>query len=206
MRLALNFPSWSDSTMIAASQRRFASVFSSTFSMNRAGSSPWRASPESPGILMSDTTRSKGALPSSSSACSAVDAVVAAQSFDATADARKRSTGALSSTSRTRRVSGGISPVSLSCVAVLLVTDCLLGSGREPVRLFCPVELVEELEPLTREAVFREMQRLELRVVRVGLFALRHHRLRAGRRGGLRRRGGGVCRGRGGQPWGRRGG
>src|SRR5207247_8438607 len=66
--------------------------------------------------------------------------LVAAQSFDATADARKRSTGALSSTSRTRRVSGGISPVSLSCVAVLLVTDCLLGSGREPVRLFCPVE------------------------------------------------------------------
>src|SRR2546429_6882743 len=138
---------------------------------------------------MSDTTRSKGALPSSSSACSAVDAVVPAQSFDATADARKRSPGALSSTSRTRRVSGWISPVSLSCVAVLLVTDCLLGWGREPVRLFCPIELVEELEPLTREAVFREMQRLELRVVRDGLFALRHHRLRACRGAGERRLG-----------------
>src|SRR2546428_22936 len=151
---------------------------------------------------MSDTTRSKGALPSSSSACSAVDAVVAAQSFDATADARKGTTGALSPTSRTRRVSGGFSPVSLSGVAVLLVTDCLRGSGREPVRLFCPIELVEELEPLTREAVFREMQRLELRVVRDGLFALRHHRLRACRRGGLRRRGGGGGRGRGGEPGG----
>src|SRR2546423_1164627 len=43
MRLALNFPSWSDSTMIAASQRRFWSVFSSTFSTNRAGPEPLEA-------------------------------------------------------------------------------------------------------------------------------------------------------------------
>src|SRR5207245_9067244 len=96
-------------------------------------------------------------------------------------------------------------PLLVTWVSILLGSDCLLGSGREPVRLFCPVELVEELEPLTREAVFREMQRLELRVVRDGLFALRHHRLRACRRGRLRRGGGGGCRGSGGRAGGRRG-
>src|SRR5438128_4667974 len=121
---------------------------------------------------MSDTMRSNGASPSSSSACSAVDAVVTSQLFEATADTRKRSTDALSSTSRTRSVSAWISPAP-SIVAALVVTDPLLGPGRRPVPSLRPAELVEELEPLTRETVLREMQRLELRTVRDDLRWLR---------------------------------
>src|SRR5438034_565288 len=170
MRLALNFPSWSPSSMTAPSQRRLWSVFSSTFSTNAPCSSPWRAS-------------------------SPIDAVVTSQLFEATADTRKRSTDALSSTSRTRSVSAWISPAPSICTAALVVTDPLLGPGRTPVPSLRPAELVEELEPLTRETVFREVQRLELRTVRGGLQGLRR-----GRRRGLRPWNRDLCRGRGGRP------
>src|SRR5437763_342007 len=175
MRLALNFPSWSPSSMTG--------VAGCLLLIARS-----RSSPESPGILMSDTTRSNGASPNTSIACSAVDAVVTSQLFEATADTRKRSTDALSSTSRTRSVSAWISPAPSICTAALVVTDPLLGPGRTPVPSLRPAELVEELEPLTRETVFREVQRLELRTVRGGLQGLR-----CGRRPGLRRRDRGLC-------------
>src|SRR5207247_10850147 len=128
-------------------------------------------------------------------ACSAVDAVVTSQLFEATADTRKRSTDALSSTSRTRSVSAWISPAPSICTAALVVTDPLLGPGRTPVPSLPPAELVHDLEPLTRETVFREVQRLELRTVRGGLQGLRR-----GRRRGLRPWNRDLCRGRGGRP------
>src|SRR3989454_11785309 len=147
------------------------------------------------GILMSDTTRSNGVSPNSSIACSAVDAVVTSQLFEATADTRKRRTDALSSTSRTRSASARISPAPSICTAALVVTDPLLGPGRRPAPSLRPAQLVEELEPLTRETIFREMQRLELRTIRDELRGLRR-----GRRPGLRRRDRGLCRGRSGWP------
>src|SRR5437899_852668 len=152
--------------MIAASQRRLWSVFSSTFSTNTPFYSPWRAS-------------------------SPIDDVVTSQLFEATADTRKRRTDALSSTSRTRSASARISPAPSICTAALVVTDPLLGSGRRPAPSLRPAELVEELEPLTRETVFREVQRLELRTIRDELRGLRR-----GRRRGRRHR----DRGRSGRP------
>src|SRR5713226_549431 len=175
-----------------------------------------RSSPERPGILMSETTRSKGSSPSSSSACSAVEAVVTWQWFEEKADTRNRSTDALSSTSRTRRSSGRSSPVVSSCAAILLVTGRPFLCSEFASSLLRPAELVQELEPLTREPVFREVQRLEsrgrLRPGRLGLRRSRSGQRRSrgrralshqrwgfrGRRGrsGSRRRGGRLRGGR----------
>src|SRR2546425_7494394 len=115
-----------------------------------------RSSPLRPGILMSDTTRSKGSSPSCSSACSAVDAVVTWQWFEENAEVRNRRTEALSSTSRTRSQSICASPVTCVWPSILAVpVISLLGRA----------ELAQDLEPLAGQTVFREAQRLELRAL-----------------------------------------
>src|SRR5437763_8362144 len=122
-----------------------------------------RSSPERPGILMSETTRSNGSSPSTASASSAVAAVVTWQWLAVNADRRKRSTDALSSTTRTRRDST-FSPPLVSCLAtVLLVTSRPFLGSEFGSALFRRAELTQEFEPLARESVLREGQRLAAR-------------------------------------------
>src|SRR6185437_9359935 len=108
-----------------------------------------RSSPESPGILMSDTTRSNGCSLIKVRACSAAAAWVTVHPFAEKAETRKRRSDALSSTTRTRNTSG----------ATVLGETAGMGTGR---LLLGRRHLAEELHPLARQhAIVRELQTLE---------------------------------------------
>src|SRR5262245_14773527 len=131
----------------------------------RAFTARSRSRPERPGILMSDTTRSKASAAITFSACSAAAAWLTMQPFAENAETRNRSSDALSSTTRTRSVSGAA-----------------VTSAGEPIDgpLFRGGHLVQEVHPLTgQHAVVREGQALELlRKRRHDLLGgVGHHRL-----------------------------
>src|SRR5580765_967815 len=90
----------------------------------RAFTARSRSRPDRPGILMSETTRSKASAAITLSSCSAATAWLTTQPLAENAETRNRSSDALSSTTRTRSVSGAaVTSAGEAIIAPYLVVD-----------------------------------------------------------------------------------